>query len=351
MNASVDDLRKAFARAVYFHSVGGILTHNSGCLLEGCLDLNIPVKVCAPKITSRPISMPLQDVDLTPLVTPPYAGYAGYIVDITHTNNYAPFEGIQNGRIAYLNQNDVGIFSRIPDDQLMFIAHANRFASRGGLRRPIAFGMSKGLIAATERRKPFAQRKDRALRSFRASMNQSVRAALDISYVPLLERHLPIDRTIYEPGPYLESMLEAPICLAYGGDFYSPLMENPFFAEREKALAAMHHFERFEKPAIVMRWDSWRLWESFTAGCVTVHLDFQKYGFDLPHLPEPWVHYAPLDLDNLAACVEQLMDRRKEWEQIGEAGRAWAIAHYAPAPTAMRALSTLLECGAKVAAP
>ena len=189
------------------------------------------------------------------------------------------------------------------------------------------------------------------MRNFRATLSQSLRALLDLAYVPALARRVALDARLRAPEAYLEALLNTTVCLAYGGDFYSPLMENPFFAEREKALAAMHHFERFEKPAIVMRWDSWRLWESFTAGCVTVHLDFQKYGFDLPHLPEPWVHYAPLDLDNLAACVEQLMDRRKEWEQIGEAGRAWAIAHYAPAPTAMRALSTLLECGAKVAAP
>lgn len=348
--ADDDALRAAFARAVYFHSVGGVLTHNSGCLVEGCLDLGVPVRVCAPKITSRPISTPLKDVDLAPLVTPPYAHYAGYVVDISHTNNFAPFHGIQDGRLAYLNQNDIGLFSRLPDEHLMFVAHASRFASRGGRREPIAFGLSNGLIAATAGRPPFRSRTPRALRNFRASMNQSVRAALDLSFVPALEKHLPVDRTIYEPGPYLAALLDAPVCLAYGGDFYSPLMENPFFDQHQPAMAAMHRFESFAKPAIIMRWDSWRLWESFASGCVTVHLDFAKYGFDLPHLPEPWVHYVPLDLDDLAGCAEALMDRQRDWESIAEAGRAWAIEHYAPRPTAARVLSTLLNCGAKVAA-
>ncbi len=343
MTETPDTLRKAFERAVYFHSVGGVLTHNSGCLIEGCMDLGIPVKVCAPKVTSRPISMPLRDVDLTPMVSPPYAGYAGYIVDITHTNSFVSFDGIQHGRLAYLNQNDVGVFSRIPDEHLMFIAHDTRFATKGGTRVPIAFGISNGLIAATEARKPFAQRTPRALRNFRASMNQSVRAMLDISYVPLLERHLPIDRNEYAPDPYLAALLDAPVCLAYGGDFYSPLMENPFFQQHQPSIAEMHRFERFDKPAVVLRWDSWRLWESFAAGCVTVHLDFEKYGFALPHLPEPWVHYAPLDLDDVAGSVAQLMDRRSEWDRIAEAGRAWAIAHYASKPTAVRALSEMLH--------
>ena len=341
--ADADTLRRTFDRAIYFHAVGGRLTHNAGCLIEGCLGLSIPVKICAADINSRPVSMPLQGVDLKPLVSEPYAGFAGYIIDITHTNAFIPFDGIHNGRVAYLNQNDVGIFSRIPDDQLLFIAHESRFASKGGQRVPIAFGLSDGLIRATEKRKPFKQRTPRALRNFRASMNQSLRAMLDLSYVPQLEQHLPIDRTITEPAPYLAALLDAPISLAYGGDFYSPLMENPWFAQHQPAQAAMHRFERFEKPAIVMRWDSWRLWESFAGGCVTVHLDFAKYGFALPHLPEPWVHYAPIDLDDIAGSVTQLMDRQSEWESIAEAGRAWAIEHYAPQPTTLRVLNAMRD--------
>jgi hypothetical protein len=92
-----------------------------------------------------------------------------------------------------------------------------------------------------------------------------------------------------------------------------------------------------------MRWDSWRLWESFTAGCVTVHLDFEKYGFALPVLPTPWVHYAPIDLDDIAGSIEQLMDRRKDWDAIGEQGRSWAIANYSPRPSTVRVLSDMLD--------
>ncbi len=340
---SEDDLRRAFGKAVYFHAVGGLLSHNSGCLAEGCLALGIPIRLSIAKITSRPISLPMPGVDLKPWVTPPYAGYSGYVVDITHTNFHVPFQGIQGGRLAYLNQNDIAIFSRLPDEHLMFVAHENRFASKGGRRIPIAFGMSDSLVAATAQRKPPSQRTPRALRNFRASMNQSLRAALDLSYVALLERHLPIDRSIYDAQPYLDALMDAPVCLAYGGDFYAPLMENPWFAKHEPKMAELHKFERLDRAGLVIRWDSWRLWESFTAGCVTVHLDFEKYGFALPVLPTPWVHYAPIDLDNIAGSVTQLLDRRGEWDQIAERGRAWAIEHYSPKPTAMRVLSDMLE--------
>ena len=35
------------------------------------------------------------------------------------------------------------------------------------------------------------------------------------------------------------------------------------------------------------------------------------------------------------------MDRRGEWETIAAAGRAWAVAHYTPKPTALRVLAAI----------
>ena len=336
-----DDLRKAFAKGVYFHAPGGPLTHNAGCLAEGMMDLGIPVKLCAPQITSRPISMPLKGIDLAPLVSPPYAGFAGYIADISHTNAFLPFEGIQ-GRLAYLNQSDAATFCRVPDEHLLFVAHETDFASKGGCRHPIAFGLSNGLIAATEQRPAFHARKKGALRNFRATLNQSLRALLDISYVPALARHMPVDHSILAPGPYLDAMLNTAVCLAYGGDFYAPIKDNAWFQKNDPAMAALHDFTRLDAPALVLRWDSFRLWESFAAGCLTVHLDFEKYGFALPVKPVAWEHYVPIDLDDIAGSVTRLMDRERDWPAIAAQGRAWALGHYAPKPTATRVLAAML---------
>ncbi len=172
MTYSEAELRKAFAKAVYFHAVGGPLTHNAGCLAEGVLELGIPVKLSTPQVTSRPVSMPLKGVDLAPLVSEPYAGFAGYIVDISHTNQFAPFDGIAGGRLAYLNQSDTATFSRMPDEHLLFAAHENTFAVKGGTRRPVAFGLSNGLIAATRDQPAFKDRRRVALRNFRATLHQ-----------------------------------------------------------------------------------------------------------------------------------------------------------------------------------
>jgi hypothetical protein len=165
---------------------------------------------------------------------------------------------------------------------------------------------------------------------------------LDMSYVPRLRSQMQVDDSFYAPRDYVSALMSSQVCLAYGGDFFSPIQTNPWFAEREPEALARHSFDRIDASAMVLRWDSWRFWESLAAGCLTVHLDFQKYGLKLPVMPEPWVHYAPIDLDDISGSVDALMERRNQWADIAEAGRTWAIAHYAPKPTALRVLRQLL---------
>lgn len=340
----VDDgaLRAAFSRGVFFHAVGGKLTHNAGCLVEGLTALGIPAKLSAPDFTSRPVSMPLAGVDTAAMVSQPFGDFSGYVVDISHTNAVAPFAGIDASRLIYLNQSDVATFCETPTAAPLFATHESRFLSKGGHRLPLAFGLANSLLAATASRPAFAARKQRALRNFRSTLNQSLRALLDLAFVPHLEKHMPVDRRILAPGAYIEDMLGSAVCLAYGGGFYSPITDNPWFAKNAPDLIATHTFPHMEGPAFVLRWDSWRFWESLAAGCVTVHLDFEKYGFSLPAMPKAWEHYAPIDLDDLTGSVAALMDRAKDWEDIAERGRAWAVEHYAPAPTARYVLSAAL---------
>jgi len=133
------------------------------------------------------------------------------------------------------------------------------------------------------------------------------------------------------------------MCLAYGGDFYTPISTNPWFKKNQPDLAQVHTFIDMEVPALVQRWDSFRLWESFAAGTLAIHLNFDKYGFSLPEMPVAWTHYAPIDLDDIAGSVREILNREDKWAEIAEMGRAWAIAHYAPRPTAIRMLSTMLN--------
>ena len=85
-------------------------------------------------------------------------------------------------------------------------------------------------------------------------------------------------------------------------------------------------------------WDSWRFWESLAAGCVTFHIDFDKYAVNLPVMPENWKHYIGIDLDDMQATVDRLVEEPEILEKISIAGREWAIENYSPVPTALRFL-------------
>lgn len=85
-------------------------------------------------------------------------------------------------------------------------------------------------------------------------------------------------------------------------------------------------------------WDSWRFWESLAAGCVAFHIDFDKYGVNLPVMPENWKHYIGIDLDDMEAAVDRLIEEPEILERISIAGRQWAIENYSPVPTALRFL-------------
>jgi hypothetical protein len=93
----------------------------------------------------------------------------------------------------------------------------------------------------------------------------------------------------------------------------------------------------------VTQWDSWRLWESFSAGCASIHIDFEMYGLVLPEMPENWAHYIGVDFDNIEESIVKISDQPDLIKKIGEEGRKWAITHYAPKPTAQRFLDTVLS--------
>ena len=88
----------------------------------------------------------------------------------------------------------------------------------------------------------------------------------------------------------------------------------------------------------IIQWDSWRFWKSLAAGCVTFHVDFEKYGLHLPVMPENWRHYIGIDLDNVQEAVERIADEPEIVERISTEGRLWALEHYSPVPTALRFL-------------
>jgi len=238
---------------------------------------------------------------------------------------------------------------------------------------PWAFGLADHVIQAAQDTKPFHQRLDRISVNFRNP--QPIR---DLARERFLKRLTPIftlDERVepfeanlspaeffsrvsggrHHPA-YIQRLLSVKACAAFGGGFILPW---PFDRSRlgfrfgaylakgrgsGRIVSLMRSLGlRIRHTYSIYQWDSFRLWESFAAGCVTLHVDFEKYGVHLPCMPRNWEHYVGVDLGNPMEAVERILDEPERLEIIAAAGRAWAIENYGPVPSARRFLEAVFR--------
>jgi hypothetical protein len=224
-----------------------------------------------------------------------------------------------------------------PDDIPTFVTHSSRFVQQPGWRIPWAFGLTRDILDRIETARSRSKARARSfVRDFRPSFNQTIRQALDFSLVKPLSHSFEIDSRLddagrFVPGHY-ERLAGALGCFAYGGSFAENYLRNEYFRKSGMKMAPVIGDDPF-----VVRWDSWRFWESLAAGCVTVALDCEENGFELPVMPQNGVHYVGVRLDRVEETVDFLTRAAPEQlATIAEAGRAWALAHYAPKAIALR---------------
>lgn len=224
-------------------------------------------------------------------------------------------------------------------NQPMLCTHENRYYQFRTPRLPWAFGLSDVIIRESGKRQG-RRRENIILRNFRPSASQCVRNSLDMILLPHLRKYLGIDDSIIDDrNNHFDRLSSYMGCLAYGGSFWHNPTKHIMY--QNPVLTEFHEQVSFLQEPFVVRWDSWRFWESLAMGCLTFHLDFDKYGFLLPVMPVNWKHYIGLNLEDIRADVERLMDERERIPQIAEAGREWAIENYSPVAVAKRFLSMI----------
>jgi hypothetical protein len=238
----------------------------------------------------------------------------------------------------------------------IFKAHYNqRIKPMPANVRPWAFGLPKRIIAATKGAEDWENRSDALLSNFRVEHDLR-KTAKEILY-PLLKDLFTID---------------------YSNDGFAPPVEpvavfeweqngrrhNPAYYEKLKKSKAVSCFggryaHRFAQPALLQKpmrriehilphvfmalyqWDSFRLWETFSAGCLVFHVDFEKEGCVLPVMPQNGIHYMGMDLADPGKIRKQVMDLHSVFSQIAHNGKEWAQANYSPFAIARRFLSEL----------
>ncbi len=271
--------------------------------------------------------------------------YDLYVFNVTERSANGPilpfFEKFPQKEKILLSMSDTNgiIFPGVGFPSLM--THENKFLKLAGHRLPWAFGISEEILDKTKNIPPFEERRLGVLRNFRPSNNQDVRNFLDLSFVEVLEKYLPVDRSI--GSDHFERLLGMTACLAYGGAITVDHSSNSYYSHKKEYKYILERSD-YKAPLVVVRWDSWRFWESLAAGCLTFHLDFEKYGFLLPEMPLPWRHYIPIDMADTVGSVNRFMDSRSRWAEIAQGGREWALEHYSPAACARRLLH-IMPCG------
>jgi hypothetical protein len=243
-------------------------------------------------------------------------------------------------------------------------SHYNRKYRYPSNFRPWQFGLSNRIIEAVQPVE-WEQRKNSIIVNFRPE--HQLRKYVNSLLLPEIERCMTIDsrvdkidveklegyeRLMYYQSrgrhyqPYYERLSASKICACYGGVFaLSWWNYNRYTARLAREINNVLHISKWDR---VRQWDSWRLWEAWAAGCCVVHIDLEKYGCELPVMPENGVDYVGLDIESLNTLkinglaggggVNSLFLDDDRLREIASKGRRFALENYSPKAVAERLL-------------
>jgi hypothetical protein len=233
--------------------------------------------------------------------------------------------------------------------------------------QPWCFGLSQRILNELQTPPAFPDRRHTLLHNFRHTAHpHTLRKFIHERYIPQIQTLLPIDDAKEQPfdplttesdwsayhlmqyaqssarhyPAYYQRLQQATASACFGGFFTTPY-------PRSQAAFLSRNLRRIvtklnRKTDRILQWDSWRFWESLAAGCVTIHVDFEKYGCALPVMPTNWQHYIGIDLDHMEQSIGRLRDEPDLLAKISQQGRQWALANYSPQPLALTFLAKTL---------
>ena len=268
-------------------------------------------------------------------------------------------------KTVYLDCNDgidgVKTLSWLPEFQqfdFIFKTHYSNHIKHPSNFYPWAFGLSERVLTQLETEIPWTRKQQSILVNFRNKrFSHSLRGYVKKRFLPQIEKIMSINTACdsesdfpQDPYNYLrwaqtgrrhypnyyQRLQQSAACACFGGYFLGPQLSDRH--GRISYYIARIISELGLKTNRIYQWDSWRFWESMAAGCVTFHIDLNKYGCVLPVMPENWRHYIGIDLDNISESIDRIADQPELLERISSVGRTWAIENYGPLPTAKRFL-------------
>ena len=146
---------------------------------------------------------------------------------------------------------------------------------------------------------------------------------------------------------YYNNLEKTLMVAAFCGEMIPALPPDPsvYLAGGNKARIKKHLFtflSCFTKiPERIIQWDSWRFWETLALRSVPIHIDIEKYGGELPVMPQNWVHYIGIDLENIKRDTERILEDKKAVYNIAFEGNKWAMENYSAKASARRLINML----------
>ena len=205
--------------------------------------------------------------------------------------------------------------------------HENKFyAPLLNPRIPWGFGIRKTALYSVQDRTT-GNKKMKILRNFSSTSNQDVRNSLDLFFVPHLTDTFEIDYEINYDN-HFSRLSEYPLCLTYGGAYGTNVFhtKNSYFSKKSDPLGF------YFKSPVVFRWDSYRTGEAMASGCVSVHLDYDEFGFKLQYSnPKNWIDYIGISSTHISQDIKKLKQLSiDDLHAIGERGRKWFLNRFSP---------------------
>jgi hypothetical protein len=232
---------------------------------------------------------------------------------------------------------------------LILKTHWNQNFSYPSNLRPTAFSLTNRIIKATEHGYSWQDRSQDLLANFRVEL--SLRTMASQHFYPRISSLLTVDKSNdgFEPptDPYAYMEWEK-TGRRHNPSYYQKLNSSQavscfggYFVKNSGDFVSRVLSKLGFKKQILLQWDSWRIWEAWSAGCLVFHVDFEKYGMELPVMPTNWEHYIGIDFDNLDESCQKISALSDQFDQIAANGRKWALANYSPQAVAQRFMDSL----------
>jgi len=225
----------------------------------------------------------------------------------TSLNYYSNLQ--KNFRTALIYSNDDVNQITFPTNIAIFLPHQIKGFTKNPCAFPVPWGFTVEGFELAEAKIKSRERINNIIINFNPTHRQTVRESLMAAIETSVLKGLTFDKRQLFDSCYAEQLSEAKFILAVGGAYHWPKSDYDYLRSRmtEREIW-LEEFPLRTRTVGITRWDSFRFWEAIAFGCLPIQLDFEIYGFDLPIVPEKWLHYIPVDLANIAQSLSQLAD-------------------------------------------